>query len=129
MLWGDRGLARVVRRGVRWGWGILGGDAVLWWRGVLGRGVGLGHRFRRSRGVLIALRRRQQGWLDRGVGGTPPPCGPELDFQQHCPGRLGGVSPSTGQPAHSWAAGGIQVCGETPLGLEPLVRVCQVRAH
>ena len=79
MLWGDRGLARVVRRGVRWGWGILGGDAVLWRRGVLGRGVGLGHRFRRSRGVLIALRRRQQGWLDRGVGGTPPPfTGPSL---------------------------------------------------
>lgn len=79
MLRGDRGLARVVRRGVRWGWGVLGGDAILWRRGVLGRGVGLGHRFRRSRGVLIALRRRQQGWLDRGVGGTLPPfTGPSL---------------------------------------------------
>lgn len=73
MLWGNRGLARVVRRGVRWGWGVLGGDAVLWRRGVLGWGVGLGHRFRRSRGVLIALRRREQGWLDRGLAGTLPP--------------------------------------------------------
>lgn len=72
VLRGDRGLARVVLRRV-WGrWGVLGRDAVLWWRGVLGGGVGLGHRFGGSRGVLIALRReRKQGRLD--TWGAPHP--------------------------------------------------------
>lgn len=60
MLRRDRGLARVVLRGMRRRGRILGGDAILGRRGVLGRGVGLGHRFRRSRGVLIALRRERE---------------------------------------------------------------------
>lgn len=55
MLWGDRGLAGVVLCGVCWRWGIFGWDSILRRRRVLGRGVGLGHCFRRSRGVLIAL--------------------------------------------------------------------------
>lgn len=117
MLWGNRGLARVVRRGVRWGWGVLGRDAVLWRRRVLGRGVGLGHRFRRSRGVLIALRRREQGWLDRGVAGTlppftgPSPGGPVVlnwTFSSVVQAAWDGALPQHGQPAHSWAARGIQ---------------------
>lgn len=63
VLWGHRGLARVVLRGVRRGRGVLSGDAVLRRWGVLGRGVGLGHRFRRSRGVLIALWGESKAWL------------------------------------------------------------------
>lgn len=131
MLWGDRGLARVVRRGVRWGWGVLGGDAVLWRRRVLGRGVGLGHRFRRSRGVLIALRRREQGWLDRGVARTLPPftglspAGPVVlnwTFSSIVQAAWGRGFPSTGQAAHGWAARGIQgspgLRRDTP-GFEP----------
>lgn len=73
VLRGDRGLARVVLRGVRRGWRVLGGDAVLWRRGVLGRGVGLGHRFRRSRGVLIALRREREQLVRRLAGPDPAP--------------------------------------------------------
>lgn len=60
MLWGHRGLAGVVLRGVRRGRGVLGGEAVLWWGGILGGGVGLGHRFRRCRGVLAALQRERE---------------------------------------------------------------------
>lgn len=55
MLWGDWGLAGVVLCGVWWRRGVFSWDSILRRRGVLGRGVGLGHRFRRSRGVLIAL--------------------------------------------------------------------------
>lgn len=60
MLWGHRGLAGVVLRGVRRGRGVLGREAVLWWGGILGGGVGLGHRFRRCRGVLAALQRERE---------------------------------------------------------------------
>lgn len=55
VLWGDWGLAGVVLCGVWWRRGVFSWDSILRRRGVLGRGVGLGHRFRRSRGVLIAL--------------------------------------------------------------------------
>lgn len=65
MLWGDRGLAGVVLCGMRRRWSIFGWDSILRRRRVLGRGVGLGHRFRRSRGVLIALWvERAKSWLE-----------------------------------------------------------------
>lgn len=65
MLWGDGGLARVVLCGMWRRWGIFSWDSILRWRRVLGRGVGLGHRFRRSRGVLIALWvERAKRWLE-----------------------------------------------------------------
>lgn len=84
MLRGDRGLARVVRRGVRRGRGVLSRDAVLRWGRVLGGGVGLGHRVRRSRGVLIGL------WREKKVGETPgaartlPPF-QKAPWSQRCP--------------------------------------------
>lgn len=55
VLWGDWGLAGVVLCGVWRRRGIFGWDSILRRRWVLGRGVGLGHCFRWSRGVLIAL--------------------------------------------------------------------------
>lgn len=53
-------LPRVVLRGVGVRRRVLCGDAVLGGRGVLGRGVGLSHRVRWSRGVLVALQRQQR---------------------------------------------------------------------
>lgn len=65
MLWGDGGLAGVVLCGMWRRWGIFSWDSILRWRRVLGRGVGLGHRFRRSRGVLIALWvEKAKRWLE-----------------------------------------------------------------
>lgn len=72
MLWGHRGLARVVLRGVRWGWGVLSGDTILRRRRVLGRGVGLSHRFRRSRGVLITLQKEREGLFSLILSQSPP---------------------------------------------------------
>lgn len=51
-------LPRVVLRGVGVRLRILCGDPVLGGRGILGRGVGLSHRVRRSRGVLVTLPRQ-----------------------------------------------------------------------
>ena len=52
-------LPRVVLRGVGVWWCVLCGDPVLGGWGVLGRGVGLSHRVRRSRGVLVTLPRQR----------------------------------------------------------------------
>lgn len=53
-------LPRVVLRGVGVRRRELCGDPVLGGRGVLGRGVGLSHRVRRSRGVLVTLPRQRR---------------------------------------------------------------------
>lgn len=97
MLRGDRGLAGVVLGGVRWGRGILGGDAVLWRRRVLGGGIGLGHRFRRGRGVLSTLQRERERLVRPSVHGTLP----QLYSWQPLPGLLGGGSPRTGGHLHT----------------------------
>lgn len=70
-----RALPRVVLRGVGVRRGVLCGDPVLGGRGVLGWGVGLSHRVRRSRGVLVTLPRQRH---------RPPQLLPHLGC--HCPG-------------------------------------------
>lgn len=56
----DPALPAVVLRGERVRRRKFCGDAVLWGGRVLGRGVGLGHRFRGVGGLLVTLQNRRE---------------------------------------------------------------------
>lgn len=59
-VFGHAALPAVIGRGEGVRRGELGGDAVLWGWGVLGRGVGLGHGVRGVGGLLVTLVDRWQ---------------------------------------------------------------------